>query len=69
MLLGKGVILVYTMRLPMASFMRVLLLEVQRLGGEGSIQRWRSGMRGARMGMRKEAQWEDGGRNERVGSR
>jgi hypothetical protein len=67
MLLGKGVILVYTMRLPMASFIRVLLLEVQRLGGEGSIQRWRrSWMRGARMRMRKEAQWEDGGRNERV---
>jgi hypothetical protein len=51
----------------MASFIRVLLLEVQRLGGEGSIQRWRrSWMRGARMRTRKEAQWEDGGRNERV---
>jgi hypothetical protein len=51
----------------MASFMWVLLLEVQRLSRGGCIQicRKRGGMRGARIRMRKAAQWEDGGRNER----
>jgi hypothetical protein len=53
----------------MASFMWVLLLEVQRLSRGECIQicRKRGGMRGARirMRMRKAARWEDGGRNER----
>jgi len=54
----------------MASFIRVLLLEVQRQrrrrrGGRmyTEVARWDARMR---MKMGKEARWEDGGRNERV---
>jgi len=55
----------------MASFIRVLLLEVQRQrrrrrGGRmyTEVARWDARMR---MKMGKEARWEYGGRNERVG--